>query len=54
MKQAGYQYINMSLMVRLDRPGRSNVLQFSADGDLTRVIRAINVEAPGKRPCPSM
>jgi hypothetical protein len=34
----------ISLMVRLDRPGAANVLVFSADRDLTALIDAINVE----------
>jgi hypothetical protein len=34
----------ISVMVRLDQPGNANVLNFSADRDLTGLIQSINVE----------
>jgi len=41
---AGSDAGEISIMARLDRPGASNVLTFSADSDLTGVIDAITVE----------
>ena len=35
---------DISVMARLDRPGATNILRFSAETDLTPVIDAINVE----------
>ena len=40
----GVQAGQISVMVRLDRPGATNVLTFSAGGNLTAMIDAINVE----------